>query len=57
MESLRSALAGPTAVYLDVEDWAIIAVDDEPRIPLTPAGMVERARFVKAALAAMGNKL
>lgn len=56
LESLRAALAGPTAVYLEVEEWAVIAIDDEPRIPLTRAGMVERARFVKAALAAMDAK-
>ena len=40
-------------MYLDVDDWAVISIDDQPRIPLTREGMVERARFVKAALAAM----
>ena len=56
MEALRPALADRKPTYLDVEDWAVIAVDDQPRIPLTREGMIERARFVKAGLAAMeGN--
>lgn len=56
LETLRPELAGSTAVYVDVEDWAVIGIDDEPRIPFTPAGMAERAQFVKAALAAMDDK-
>ena len=53
LEALAPAVSGPEAVYVDVEDWAVIAIDDQPRIPLTREGMVERARFVKAALDAM----
>jgi hypothetical protein len=50
LEALQDALVGPEPVYLKVEDWAIIAVDDQVRIPLTRAGMAERARFVRSAL-------
>ena len=53
LEALRDALGGPEPVYVEVEDWAIIAIDDQPRVPLTREGMAERATFVKAALAAM----
>jgi len=53
LEALRPALARPEPVYLDVDDWAVIGIDDQPRIPLTREGMVERALFVKAALAAL----
>jgi hypothetical protein len=49
LEALEDALVGPEPVHLEVEDWAIIAIDDEVRIPLTLEGMLERARFVKAA--------
>ena len=55
LKALQPALTGPDPVYVDVEDWAVIGVDDQPRIPLTREGMVERARFVKAALAAMAG--
>jgi hypothetical protein len=50
LEALEDALVGPEPVYLEVEDWAIIAIDDQVRIPLTHAGMVERAQFVRSAL-------
>ena len=50
LDALRDALVGPEPVYLEVEDWAIIAIDDEVRIPLTREGMAERARFVRSAL-------
>jgi hypothetical protein len=50
LEALQDALVSPEPVYLEVEDWAIIAVDDQVRIPLTREGMAERARFVRSAL-------
>jgi hypothetical protein len=49
LAELEHALDGPQPVYLEVEDWATVAIDDL-RIPLTRAGMAEPARFVKAAL-------
>jgi hypothetical protein len=55
LDELQPALGGRVPVYLDVDDWAVVGVDDKPRIPLTRAGMVERARFMKAALAAMAR--
>lgn len=50
LDALQDALVGPEAVYLEVEVWAIIAIDDQVRIPLTVEGMAERARFVRSAL-------
>ena len=51
LAELEPALGAPDPVYLEVEDWAVIAIDDQVRIPLTTEGMLERARFVKSALA------
>ena len=46
LEALENALVGPEPVYLEVEDWAIIAIDDKVRIPLTPEGArVPKVRF------------
>jgi hypothetical protein len=50
LAALRDALAGPEPVYLEVEDWQVLAVDEEVRLPLSRKAMAERARFVKAAL-------
>jgi hypothetical protein len=55
LDALQDALVGPEPVYLEVEDWAIIAVDDQVRIPLTHAGMAERARFVRSGLEGRGR--
>jgi hypothetical protein len=54
LEALEDAMVGPEPVYLEVEDWAIIAIDDQVRIPLTREGMVERARFVRSGLGRRG---
>jgi hypothetical protein len=44
-------LVGPEAVYGEAEDWAIIAIDDQLRIPLTREGHGRAgALCVKAAL-------
>jgi hypothetical protein len=50
LADLQLALDGPESVYLDVEDWQVIAVDDELRLPLPAEAMAERARFLRSAL-------
>lgn len=55
LAELRDALVGPEAVYVEADDWAIIAIDDQVRIPLTREGMVERARFLASALKGSGE--
>jgi hypothetical protein len=37
--------------HLDVEDWQVLAVDDELRLPLTRPAMAQRTAFILAALA------
>jgi hypothetical protein len=37
-------------VYLEVEDWQVLAIDDELRLPLTREAMAERARFIRSGL-------
>jgi hypothetical protein len=39
------------SVYVDVEGWQIVAVDDEIRIDLGRQAMHERAAFLRSALA------
>ena len=34
-----------------VEDWQVLAVDDELRLPLTRLAMAQRTAFIRAALA------
>ena len=36
--------------YIEVEDWQVLAVDDELRTPLTRQVMAERAAFIRATL-------
>ncbi len=53
MRDLRDALAGPEPVYAHVESWQVLAVDGELRLDLAPDAMLERAAFLRAALARM----
>jgi hypothetical protein len=50
LSDLRSALDGHDPVYLEVEEWQVLAIDDELRFPLPREGMAERARFLRSAL-------
>jgi hypothetical protein len=50
LAKLETALDGPEPVYLDVEDWQLLAIDDELRLPLPAEAMRERARFIRSAL-------
>jgi hypothetical protein len=45
-----SGPAGPEAIYVELENWQVLAVDGELRLPLNPAAMAERARFLRSAL-------
>ncbi len=46
----RRALDGSEPVYLEVEDWQVLAIDDELRLPLAREAMAERARFIRSGL-------
>lgn len=50
LADMQPALDGPEPVYLEVEDWRVLAVDDELRLPLPAEAMAERARFIRSAL-------
>ncbi len=50
LADLQPALDGPEPVYLEVEDWQVLAIDDELRLPLPREAMAERARFIRSAL-------
>jgi hypothetical protein len=50
---LRDRLEAPDPVYIDVDEWQVLAVDDELRLPLNREAMEERARFLRSALAEM----
>jgi hypothetical protein len=50
LADLRPALGGPEPVYLEVDEWQVLAVDDELRLPLAKEAMAERARFIRSAL-------
>jgi hypothetical protein len=41
---------GPEPVHLELENWQILAVDGELRLPLNREAMAERARFLRSAL-------
>jgi hypothetical protein len=48
----RHALAvAPLGEYLEVEDWQVLAVDEELRLPLTRLAMAQRTAFIRATLA------
>lgn len=50
LTELQDQLGGPDPVYLEIENWQMLAIDEELRLPLTPQGMAERARFIRSAL-------
>jgi hypothetical protein len=47
---LQAELDDREPVYVEVEDWQVVAFDDELRIPMTLEGMAERAAFIRSAL-------
>ena len=48
----RKVLAlAPLGEDIDVEEWQVLAVDDELRLPLSRLAMAQRTAFVRAALA------
>lgn len=50
LADLQPALDGPDPVYIEVDDWQVLAVDDELKLPLTHEALEERARFLRSAL-------
>jgi hypothetical protein len=50
LAELQPALDRQDATYVDVEEWQVLAVDDELRLPLSHEAMVERTRFIRSAL-------
>jgi hypothetical protein len=50
LAELEPALEGPDPVYVEVDDWQVLAIDDELRLPLTREIMAERARPIRSAL-------
>jgi len=53
MRDMRDGLDGPEPVYAHVESWQVLAVDGELRVDLSREAMVERAAFLRSALARM----
>jgi hypothetical protein len=53
LSELQATLVSGEAVHVELEDWQILAVDDEVRLPLNPDALAERAAFVRSALATM----
>lgn len=53
MRELRDALDGPEPVYASVESWQVLAFDGALRVDLSREAMVERAAFLRSALARM----
>lgn len=49
---LESALGDGDPIYVELEAWQVLAVDDDFRLPLSRAAMAERAAFIRSALAA-----
>jgi hypothetical protein len=41
---------GPDPVHVELENWQVLAVDGQLRLPLNRAAMAERARFLRSAL-------
>ena len=50
LAELEPELGRRDPVYLELEEWQLIAVDDDFRLPLSRPAMVERARFIRSAL-------
>ena len=51
LEPLRELLDGDEPVYLEVEDWQVLAVDEELILLLSREAMAERAAFLGSARA------
>jgi hypothetical protein len=45
----------PIGEWMQVEDWQVLAVDDELRLPLSRLAMDERAAFRRSALSQEGE--
>ena len=47
-----AALPDPTKshVYVDLQEWQILAIDGAVRLPLSREAMLERARFIRSGL-------
>lgn len=52
LAGLQERLDAGEATYVDIDDWQVIALDDDLRIPMTREGMEERAAFIRSALGA-----
>ena len=50
LADLQPAVDGPEPVYLEIEAWQVVAIDDDLQLPLTHEAMGERARFLRSAL-------
>jgi len=46
---LRELLDGAEPVYVDIEDWQVLAVDDELTLLLSREAKADRARFLRSA--------
>ena len=51
LEPLRELLDGDEPVYLEVEDWQVLAIDEELILLLSGEAMAERAMFLRSARA------
>ncbi len=51
LEPLRELLGGDEPVYLEVEDWQVLAVDEELILLLSRDATAERAAFLGSARA------
>jgi hypothetical protein len=54
LAELEARLANEV-VYIDVEGWQVIAVNEEIRLDLGRQAMAERAAFLRSALAKLGG--
>lgn len=41
----------PLGEYIEVQEWQVLAVDDELRLPLSRLAMAQRTAFLRAVLA------
>lgn len=55
LAELRAMLDAGESIDLDVEEWQVLAIDGELRLPLTPEAMAERARFLRSVLQDEGH--
>jgi hypothetical protein len=52
LEPLRELLGGDEPAYLEVEDWQVLAIDEELTLLLSREAMAERAAFLRSGLTA-----